>query len=120
MHELAICQGLIDEVERIAADNGGGAVDSILLAVGPLSGVEPVLLQRAFEVARAGSCAAQAELAIELLPVMVACRSCGGGGEASANRLLCPQCGDWQVDLVSGDELQIRRVALDCDAPAAG
>ena len=41
------------------------AIERIVLEVGPLSGVEPALLARAFEVARAGSCAAGAALSIE-------------------------------------------------------
>lgn len=120
MHELSVCQSLLAEVARIAGENGGGNVSEIVLGIGPLSGVEAPLLDRAFTIARAGTCAAKATLVIEAMPVTVRCRSCGGGGEVKPNRLLCPQCGDWQVDLASGDELQITRVAIDCDAQAAG
>jgi len=112
MHELAVCQSLLGEVERIAADNGGGRVSRIDLAIGPLSGVETPLLERAFTVARAGTCAEAAELVVTTMPISVRCRSCGSESEALANRLLCGHCGDWQVDLVSGDELQITSLAL--------
>jgi hydrogenase nickel incorporation protein HypA/HybF len=120
MHELSVCQGLLAEVERVARANGGGRVSEIRLAVGPLSGVEAPLLERAFTIARAGTCAADARLTISAMPVTVRCRSCGGGGEAAANRLLCPECGDWRVDLVSGNELQLTEVTLECDEPVCG
>lgn len=112
MHEFAICQGLIDQVERLAQDHGASRVDSIVLSIGPLSGVEPDLLNRAYEVARADTVAAHAELEIETGPVVVECRSCGASNEVQVNRLLCPSCGDWQVDVKQGDEMLLLRVEL--------
>ena len=62
MHELAICQSLIGAVEKAAAGQGGGEVTAILVAIGPLSNVEPSLLERAFSLAREGTIASQAQL----------------------------------------------------------
>lgn len=112
MHEMSICQGLMDQVERIAAEQRAGRVDSIVLSIGPLSGVEPELLARAFEAARIQTVAEHAELEIRTGPVVVKCRSCGARGEARVNRLLCPSCGDWQVDLLEGDELLLLRLEV--------
>jgi len=83
MHELAICQGLINQAERIAREEGAGQVDNIVLSIGPLSGVEPPLLDRAFEIARMGTMAENAELEIQTGPIVVKCRTCGSSGEAS-------------------------------------
>jgi hydrogenase nickel incorporation protein HypA/HybF len=116
MHEMSICQGLLDQVERIASEKRAKRVDSIVLSVGPLSGVEPDLLSRAFEVAKLQTIAEDATLEIRTGPVVVKCRSCRASGEASVNRLLCPSCGDWQVDLVEGDELLLLRLEVSVDA----
>jgi len=112
MHEMSICQGLLDQVERIAREQGASRVDSIVLSIGPLSGVEADLLSRAFEVARMATVAENAELEIQTGPVVVECRKCGASGEALVNRLLCPSCGDWQVNLVQGDELLLLRLEV--------
>jgi hydrogenase nickel incorporation protein HypA/HybF len=112
MHEMSICQGLMDQVERIAAEQNASRVDSISLSIGPLSGVEPDLLKRAYEVARLHTVAENAELEIRTGPVVVECRSCGASGEAQVNRLLCPACGNWQVNLVQGDELLLLRLEV--------
>ena len=112
MHEMSICQGLMDQVERIAAEQNASQVDSISLSIGPLSGVEPDLLKRAYEVARLQTVAENAELEIQTGPIVVECRSCGASGEAQVNRLLCPSCGDWQVNLVQGDELLLLRLEV--------
>lgn len=112
MHEMSICQSLMDQVERIARDKGASCVDSIVLSIGPLSGVEPDLLNRAYEAARFRTIAENADLRIETGPVVVECRSCGASGEAKVNRLLCPACGGGQIDLIQGDELLLMRLEL--------
>ncbi|MDX2418370.1 MAG: hydrogenase maturation nickel metallochaperone HypA [Xanthomonadales bacterium] len=112
MHEMSICQALMDQVERIASEQGASRVDKIVLSIGPLSGVEPELLSRAYEVSRAGTVAESAELEIETGPIVVECRSCGASGEAAASRLVCPSCGDWQVNLTQGDELLLLRLEV--------
>jgi len=105
MHELAICQGLLRQVGQVALDKGAASVERIVLQVGGLSGVEPPLLARAFEIAREGTVAAGAELDIRVGPVVVQCRECGGRGAVPVNRLLCPYCGDWRVRVTEGEEL---------------
>ena len=112
MHELSVCQALMSQVEKIAGERGATSVNRIFLSIGPLSGVEPPLLQSAFTVARAGTVAAEAEMEIRSGPVVVECRSCGARGEVPVNRLLCPACGNWQVHVVAGDELLLLSLEL--------
>lgn len=119
MHEMSICQGLMDQVERIAAEQNANRVDSIVLSIGPLSGVEPVLLNRAYEVARLHTVAENADLEIETGPIVVECRGCGAKGEAEVNRLLCGSCGNWQVNLIQGDELLLLRLEVSGIADAS-
>lgn len=112
MHELSLCQALIDQVERIASDHGAIRVDRILLKVGPLAGVEPALLQHAYPLAAVGTLAEGAELVIESAPVRVHCNVCGAETDAKPNRLLCGLCGAHQTRLVSGDELLLANLEL--------
>jgi hydrogenase nickel incorporation protein HypA/HybF len=113
MHELSVCQGLLRQVEQVAAQHQANGVAKIVLRVGGLSGVEPPLLERAFEVARMGTLAERAELVIESGPVVVKCRQCGGSCAVPVNRLLCTDCGDWRVQVVEGEELLLLSVELD-------
>ena len=112
MHEMSICQALMDQVERIASEQGASRVDKIVLSIGPLAGVEPELLSRAYEISRAQTIAENAELEIETGPIVVECRKCGASGEAGVSRLVCPSCGDWQVNLTQGDELLLLRLEV--------
>ena len=113
MHELAICQALMAQIEAIADKNKASRVVSITLGLGPLSGVEERLLKHAYPVASAGTVAQGAELRIRSTPIRVKCSSCGKESDAKPNRLLCGHCYDWQTSLVSGDELLLIQLELD-------
>ncbi len=113
MHELAICQALMSQVESIAAERNARSVLSIVIGMGPLSGVEAQLLQHAYPIASAGTVAEGAELVIENLPVRIECTQCGSETDALPNKLVCKQCGDWRTTLISGDELMLMSVELE-------
>lgn len=117
MHELSVCHALLTQVEAVAREHGASRVALIELSIGPLSGVEPRLLEQAFAIASAGTVAEEAGLSLESLPVRVSCVQCGEVTDALPNRLVCGHCGDWHTRLVSGDELLMTRVELVKVAP---
>ena len=96
MHELAVCQALIEQVERVARDNAARRILSITVSVGPLSGIEE-----------------DAKLVVVTVPVRVRCRTCKAETEAAANRLLCGSCNDWHVDVIAGEEMLLQRVEIE-------
>lgn len=112
MHEMAVCNELLDQVRASVVQHGARSVGTITVRIGALSGVEPDLLERAFTIARAGDYTDTARLLIETVPVRVRCRACSNENEAAANRLLCEACGGYAVDLVGGDELLLASMEL--------
>lgn len=120
MHELSVCQALVQQLEAVSAANGHGKVELVRLRIGPLSGIEAQLLRHAFPIASAGTIADGAELAIETMPIMVQCKDCGASSEAAANRMLCGACDSFRVKMSSGDEMLLESVELAAaDAAAA-
>jgi len=113
MHELAVCQALIEQVERVARENEARRVVSIVVSVGPLSGVEAQLLEHAYPLAAAGTIAERAALVVETVPVRVRCRTCCAETEVAANRLVCGACNDWQVEVTAGEDLLLKRVEIE-------
>ena len=112
MHELAICQALLDQVERVARAQQAERVTGVRVRCGALAGVEPELLHRAYEVARAGTLAEHAALTIEESPVRVYCPRCERESAAPVQRLVCPACGEWRTKVIAGDELLLMSVEL--------
>ena len=115
MHELAICQDVIAQVERIAQQHQAIAIERIEMQIGPLSGVEAPLLKSAFTIACSGTIAENAELAIESMPIKVKCRSCNKESVVTTNNLICNHCGDWKTQLISGDEMILKRIEMDTE-----
>lgn len=112
MHELAVCQALIAQVESVAREQQARQVVEIGVDIGPLSGVEPQLLEQAFSIASAGTVADGARLVLNRMPVRVHCRSCGEVTDALPARLVCGNCGDWKTRIISGDELLLTTVEV--------
>jgi len=113
MHELAVCQSLMSQVQQIAQREQAERITRILLSIGPLSGVEAMLLKDAFPIAAAGTVAEGAQLDVQQQAVQVKCLSCGAESQATANRLLCAACGDYRTQLISGDEMLLMSVELE-------
>ena len=113
MHELSVCQALVDQLRDLATRESAQRITRVLLRVGPLSGVVPDLLAHAFPIAAAETIAAGAALAIEDAIVRVRCRTCGAETDAEPGSLVCGGCGDFRTDLVSGDELLLVSVELE-------
>ncbi|NPB06156.1 MAG: hydrogenase maturation nickel metallochaperone HypA [Aquificae bacterium] len=112
MHEFSIVQSLLALIEQEAAKHGANKVSKVVLAVGPLSGVEVHLLKQAFEAFKEGTVAAEAELEVEQTKLRVFCRSCGREYEKEELNLLCPACGTNETELRGGDELLLKSLEL--------
>lgn len=118
MHELSVCQSMLNQVDHIAREHQADCVTKITLLIGPLSGIEPTLLQQAFPLASAGTVAEQASLIIESLPIRVTCQQCGQESEVTINKLTCQHCGDYQTRVISGDEMLLANLELSSAAVA--
>jgi hydrogenase nickel incorporation protein HypA/HybF len=112
MHELAICQALLEEIARVAREQRAERVAAVSVRCGALAGVEPGLLQRAYEVAQAGTPAEGSTLTIEESPVRIFCPSCRSESAATPQKLRCAGCGEWRTEVVAGDELLLMSVEL--------
>ena len=112
MHELSVCNALIEQVQAIAKHHNAVQVHQIVLRIGPLSGIEVPLLEHAYPLAAAGTVAENASLVIESLPVKVKCSQCGAESIVETNRLLCLACGDFRTNVISGDEMLLASVEL--------
>lgn len=113
VHELAVAQALVEQVDDVIRQNKARAASLIRVRIGPLAGVVPALLANAFPLAAAGSRMEHAVLDLVDAPIRVHCQTCGADTEAALNRLICGACGDWHTQIISGDELLLESVELE-------
>lgn len=117
MHELAVAQALVEQVEAVIDQHNATSASLIRVRIGPLAGVVAELLATAFPLAAAGSRMKHAQLEFTHAPIRVRCQTCGADTEAAMNRLICGACGDWHTQILSGDELLLESVELAMDTP---
>ena len=76
MHERSLVQSFIRQVESILAEQDGATATAIEVSIGPLSGVEPLLVRSAFQQLSAMSQVAEAQLIIHPSELTATCRHC--------------------------------------------
>ena len=113
MHELAVAQALVEQVDAVIDQHHAAQASMIRVRIGPLAGVVSELLASAFPLAAAGRRMEHAALEFIHAPIRVHCQTCGAETEAAMNRLICGACGDWHTQVISGDELLLESVELE-------
>jgi len=109
MHELGMCEGILDTALRRAA---GRPVTRVRVRVGVLHRAVGPAMEQAFELVAAGTEAQGAELDLVVLPVRVACRACGAERDTGELLIACPACGSAELDQAGGDELLLESIEL--------
>jgi hydrogenase nickel incorporation protein HypA/HybF len=113
MHEFSLIDSLLRQVNAAAERHGARAITRVTLRVGPLSGAVPDSLQFAFEALREGTLAAGATLVVETTPVVCHCPRCARDFTAAVAQYVCPTCGDAQVEIRGGRELDIAGMEIE-------
>jgi len=117
MHEMSIAQSILDVVQQYAKsdhsrDTGVPRVKSVRLRIGEMAGVVPESLRFCFEIAGEGTVAQGAELLIDEIPIRCRCTSCNLEFLAERFLFLCPTCGAPEVEVLSGNELDVVELDL--------
>lgn len=107
MHELGLCEGIVEAVNRRAA---GRPVARVRVRAGVLLRVVEPSLTQAFALLAAGTPAADAEVELTQVPAQLSCRECGHRGETSDPLATCPGCGSSDPQLSGGDELVLESI----------
>ena len=105
MHEYSVVQALLEQIERVAEENDADKVTKVVVKIGVMSGVEPHLLEIAFETFKEKTVCDGAEFVMNVQPLTIACRNCGTRSELDAIHYCCPECESIEVDVVDGEEM---------------
>jgi hydrogenase nickel incorporation protein HypA/HybF len=111
VHELGIVFHIVDTVEQVARDNDLTRVSCVTLELGEVSGVVDSYLQDAWRWAAARSKVLDgATLAVEPIPAVTLCESCGQTYGTVEHGRICPLCGSEATHLVTGNEMVIKQI----------
>lgn len=112
MHELSLVTSILEIVEEHARTHGAARVLAITVEVGDLACVELEALRLAFEVARKGTLAEQAELYMCRVEGRGRCAECGAEFAVAGFGEACPECVSFRVSPVGGTGLRVTELEV--------
>ncbi|MCR4411124.1 MAG: hydrogenase maturation nickel metallochaperone HypA [Thermoguttaceae bacterium] len=114
MHELAIVEAILDEVQNEVRQSGAaGRIARIELAIGRLSGVCVDSVRFAFELLTQGTPLEGAELRIREPRAVCVCQACGARTEIGEMIAGCPNCSDRAVTVEGGRDLVLETIEIE-------
>jgi hydrogenase nickel incorporation protein HypA/HybF len=107
MHEIGMCEGLVELIQRQAM---GRRVTAARVRIGARHAVVDDAFGQAFALAATGTTVQDAVVELVVMPMTVGCGACGSRSESVDPLAACPVCGDDGVHLTGGDELILESV----------
>lgn len=108
MHEMSLCEGVMQVIEGAAAQQGFSKVEVVRLEIGNLAGVELESMRFCFDAITRDGIAEGARLEIIEVPGQAWCLPCGKTVTVKQRFDACPECGSYQLQVTGGDELRIK------------
>jgi hydrogenase nickel incorporation protein HypA/HybF len=110
MHEIGLCEGVLETVQRRA---DGRRVTAVRVRAGALHRVVEPAMASAFELVAAGTVADGARLDLVVVPARVHCNDCGSTGDSLDPWSPCASCGSTDLDVQGGDELLLESLTFE-------
>lgn len=107
MHERSLVRQLIEQVEEELRNRHLGGLTAVHLDVGEFSGVEPSLIELAFQDMAVGQWPNEVRLIMNVIPLAARCRQCGEDFRVERFRFVCPHCEHAAVDVIAGEDMQL-------------
>ncbi len=113
MHEISLCEGVLQILEEQAQSQGFRQVKRVWLEIGALAGVDTEAMRFGFDAVMRGTLADGALLEIIDLPGNAWCMPCGRSVPVKARFDACPDCGSYQLQVTGGDEMRIKELEVE-------
>ncbi len=113
MHEYSIVQSLIESCEDHAKQNDATKVTKVVVKIGVMSGVEPHLLNEAFNLFKEDSICDGCEFVMNIQKVKIECRECNKVSELQKNEYLCPHCKSVEIKIIDGEDMFLMQLELE-------
>ena len=108
MHEMALCESILQILEDEARKQRFNRVRVVRLEIGGLSHVEPEAMRFCFDAVTNGSLADGAKLEILQPAGLAYCMDCEAQVEIHQRYDPCPKCDGHKLQIVGGDEMKIK------------
>ena len=115
MHEISLVQGLLAQLQELAAANNATKIISVTMEIGPQCGVVVDSFQFGFDILSADDNLVRgAKLIVQVPPVSYRCTTCNHVEVSADSRPeACPTCGELLLIPDGGEDLLLRQVEME-------
>lgn len=113
MHELSATQQILDLSLKAAKEAGATKISSINIVIGDMSSLFDDCIQFYFDFLSEDTIARGAQLSFRRIPINVQCRHCGSQFSPGRENWQCPQCREWDVEILTGKEFYLESLEVD-------
>ena len=113
MHEVSLMRDLLAQVKQAMQQSEVERVSSIQIEIGPLAGVEPLLVLQAYRVLIPKTVFESTRLVVHQPALMSVCRECQREFEVIDFQFSCPTCFSSRVQVTSGDQLRLLSITAE-------
>ncbi|SUI67365.1 hydrogenase maturation nickel metallochaperone HypA [Shewanella morhuae] len=115
MHEYSIVSALIEQCEQHALANQATHITRVDIKIGVMSGVEPALLHTAFDTFKQDSICHNAQLNMQIQPLVILCNDCQNESILSERTIICPACQSYCTRVLDGEEMLLMQLEMEQD-----
>ena len=112
MHEMSLCEGVIQVIEQQADEQNFNKVTTVWLEIGALAGVEIEAMRFSFDAIARDTIVDAAKLEIIHVEGHAECPICKQQTIISARHDLCPKCGHYPLNILAGEEMRIKELEV--------
>ncbi len=112
MHEMSLCENVLQVLEDHARSQGFAQVKTVWLEIGELSGVEVEAMRFCFDAVVRDTLADGARLEIIAIPGRAWCLDCAKEVAVSQRFDVCPHCGGYHLQVTGGEEMRIKELEV--------
>ena len=113
MHEMGICQGILETSIEAAEKQGAVRIKEIRVDIGELTEIVDYALQFAFESLTPDTLAEGGTLIINHVPARSRCMQCGHEFDHGRFDAICPECDNPFNETIAGRELEIASIQVE-------
>lgn len=113
MHEYSIVQALLTQCEDIARENEAESVTKIIVKIGKMSGVEPHLLEIAFNTFKEKTVCDGADFVMKVQPLTIECNQCKTVTVLEEIYYKCPECDSLDVKVIDGEDMFLMTLEME-------
>lgn len=117
MHERSLAKSLLRQVQAVASKHPTSRVTAIRVRVGEFSGIEPELLESAYDDLAQHTPLNNARLDLKKVPLEAECQQCSNLFRIENFNFQCPACGSVRLTICGGEELLLDSVAMEETEP---